>query len=91
MLVDKRTMLITDFGEYSDYHAIYKHVTRLSYGGQSEITAALSYLRPMFDEWYTECGLNSTQGLLVMSTVFPIRVLISLIEKGYVAEGGSMI
>ena len=86
MIVNKHTMMIKDFGEYTNYDNIYKHVCNMSYGKQSEVTEALENLRPMFLEWVQKVGANSTQGLLLMSTVFPLRVLMSLIEKGYVKK-----
>lgn len=80
MIVDSGTLMIVDFGRYTDMDTIYKHVVNLSIGSQKEITEAIAYLRPMFDEWSAHGGFNPSQQLLVMSTVFPIRVLASMIK-----------
>lgn len=84
MKVDTTKMLITDFEvPKSELDQIYCRMVELTTGSQPQITDAIAYFRPMFEEWCTKCGLNDNQSLLVMSTVFPIRVLMSLINAGF--------
>ena len=41
-------------------------------------------LREIFEVWRIELGYDDRQGLLLMSTAFPQRVLISLLRRHFV-------
>lgn len=72
MKVDKITMLITDF-ENIDTEKLLDDVDKLVFSG--EIT---HFLRGVFEVWRNQCDLDDRQGLLVISTVFPLRIYMSI-------------
>ena len=71
------TMLVEDFEDVDRQH-LYQDLKVMIQGGiiSDSVTAA-------FEEWRTACGLPKHQLLVHISTVFPQKMLLSLIESGF--------
>lgn len=76
MKINMTTMLIEDFGDI-DQRSLYRDITLLVSKG--EVT---DLVRKVVEEWRVACGLDDRQWLFVLTTLFPQKVLISLIECG---------
>lgn len=74
MLVNPTTMLVEDFGDI-DKKQLYQDIKLLTTEG-----TITDLIRKVSEEWRVGCELDERQWLLVLSTVFPQKVLISLIE-----------
>lgn len=74
MKVNPTTMLIEDFGEY-DKDRILELLGDFVILGKHN-----AHLHDLFLDWREQCSLPQNQGLLLMSTAFPQRVLLSMME-----------
>ena len=76
MKINTTTMLIEDFGDI-DQWSLYKDIVLLTTKG--DIT---DLVRVVVEEWRVACGLDDRQWLFTLTTLFPQKILISLIECG---------
>lgn len=74
MKVDNSTLIITDFGDI-DLERLYNDTKNMIFRG-----VISDSIRSIFNDWMNQCGFDERQQLLVLSTVFPARVFLSLIE-----------
>ena len=74
MKVNKTTMLIEVFHPYLR-DELEKSITEFIINGESS-----EYLYECFNEWREKCGFDSTQGMLLISTAFPQRLLLSIMK-----------
>jgi hypothetical protein len=77
MKVNKTTLNIEDFGTI-DKNKLKIEIDKLVYNGNIS-----GYIREIFLEWMSQTGLNPNQELLIISTVFPMRVYSSLLNSYY--------
>lgn len=74
MYVDPKTMLIYDFGNI-DQKRLYSDILILTLDG-----IITDLVREVSRDWSEQCGLDDRQWLMVLSTLFPQKLLISIIE-----------
>ena len=74
MKVNKYTMLVEYFGGYDVNHIEYLLERFIMNDDNS------TYLADFFDEWRIQCGLSTDQSLCCQKTVFPYRVLLSILK-----------
>lgn len=75
MKINVDTMLIDDFEDVNKDELVFMLKKMIIKGKIDEELWAI------FDEWRIACGLDNKQRLLLMSTAFPQRMLLSLINK----------
>lgn len=77
MKVNKLTLNIDHFGSI-DIQKLKSNVDILVYEGK-----VTEYIREVFEEWASQAkiDIDGSNGLLLMSTVFPIRIYSSLLER----------
>ncbi len=76
MKIDPITMLLSDF--QGQEQNIYDDIKIMILNGKIS-----NLVQTLLDIWSKECGLNDTHRLLTMTTAFPQRVLLSLLESGF--------
>ncbi len=80
MRINSVTRLVEDF-ELINKQELYENVKNLMQKG-----VISDYIKSVYEEWRLHCGLTDTQFLLCISTVFPQKILLSLIEAGFIIK-----
>jgi len=82
--VDPKSLLFTDLTD-EEAKSVEALATDIVLHGRPDGT------HPAFTTWCNVAGYNSTQSLLVMSTAFPQRALLSLVRRAKRSEGDTAV
>jgi len=75
MKINTETMLVKDF-EGTNKDELQFLLKKMIVGGKID-----EELWPIFDEWRNACGIDDRQRLILISTAFPQKMLLSLLES----------
>ena len=77
--INPQTMLIENFGSIN-LQLFWNSLVKFMYSGTP---ADGGYMHQIFRHWTDECGLSESQFIISLSTLFPLRMMESLIRAGF--------